>query len=195
MKKIKLKLTKGKVALALVLVVVIAVGVAGTVIGIKSAIEEKEYQELLNPTSAPKVDLDAEAKVFSCDGFSLELTENFETKEDSAVELGCTSTGIEVYLISDEFKLEDVDSDLSAYEYLKDIVDSWNDGTTVQDYNGIPFTTYKYVGESNSILKEYRVFCFKGADRFWLLHFVTEYEYIVRYDSYISAWVDSVEYK
>ena len=195
MKKFKLKLTKGKVALALVLVVVLAVGVAGTVIGIKSAIQEKEYQQLLNPTTAPKVDLGADSKKFSCDGFSLELTEAFETKEDSAIELGCTSTGIEVYVISDEFNYEGVDSDLSAYEYLKDIVDSWNDGTTVQDYNGVPYTTYKYVGESNSILKEYRVFCFKGADRFWLLHFVTEYQYIAKYDNYIYDWVNTVEYK
>lgn len=195
MKENKKSVSVGKKILTVLLAIVVGVGVIGAIIGIKTAVEEKKYADSLNNVTTEKIKLSRKEKVFSTDKFSITLTENFEVFEDSAVEVGAVAKGIEVYAIADTFKEDSEEAKMSAEEYVKNLVGTTDSATKISDHNGVPLVEYKYKGENDDIVKSYKVFCYKGEDCFWMVHFITESGYSNVYNPYIPQWVETIEAK
>lgn len=194
MTKINLKISKGKIVLAVFLAIIIGIGVYGTFLGIKDTVEQKEKEEQYLQTTTEEFVLSAEEKEFSCDKFSITLTEDFEVFEDSAIEVGAVCEGIEVFVLADEFENDSKISEMSPEEYVQELAQS-DETVEIKQYNGIPYAEYVYRGEDNGILKEYKVFCYKGENCFWMLHFITNTKYLNRYESHIFEWIETVDAK
>lgn len=185
----------GKIVLAIFLAVVIGIGVYGTIIGIKSAVKDKKYKDSINNTTTEEIKLSKKEKVFSCDNFRISLTEDFEVFEDSAVEVGCTAEGIEVYVFGDTFEAESKESLMSGMEYIKSLAEGSEGNTKISEHNGVPFAEYIYQGENDETVKNYKVFCYKGENCFWMVHFITERDYVSVYKPYIFEWIKTIEAK
>lgn len=184
----------GKIILAVVLVIVIGIGVYGTVIGLKDTIEHKrKVDKYLNNETTEALQLSEKTKEFSCDGFSITLTEDFWDVEDSDSSLTCATDGIEVIVYGDEFDGNSKEFKMTADEYLKSLIDSDDGSVIFKEIDGKLCAKYAFIGEGNGIFKEYQVFCYKGKSTFWMVHFITEEDYTDRCASYISEWIKTVE--
>lgn len=195
MKENKKSVSIGKKILTVLLAVVVAVGVFGAIIGIKTAVEEKKYADSLNNVTTEKIKISKKEKVFSTDKFSITLTENFEVLEDDAIEVGAVAKGIEVYAVADTFEEGSEESKMNATEYVDSLVATTDTATKMSDHNGVPYVDYKYKGENDDIVKNYKVFCYKGENCFWMVHFITESGYANVYKPHIFEWVETIEAK
>ncbi|MGN1316506.1 MAG: hypothetical protein ACI4VW_05510 [Acutalibacteraceae bacterium] len=181
----------GKVVLAILIAIVVGGGIYGTVIGIKGEVEDRKTQATETDETTEEFKLSQGKKTFSCDGFSITVTDDFENFEDSAIDLGCVNDGLEIYVLKDSFEESSDYSRMTPEEYIRDIIGE-NNTVQVKEYNGVPYAEYYYRGEDNNILKKYRVFCYKGDGCFWMLHFIAESSYSSKYKPYIFEWVDTV---
>lgn len=195
MKENKKSVSIGKKILTVLLAVVVAVGVFGAIIGIKTAVEDKKYADSLNNVTTEKIKISRKDKVFSTDKFSITLTEDFEVFEDEAAEVGAVAKGIEVYAIADTFEEGSEESKMNATEYVESLVGITDTATKMSDHNGVPYVDYKYKGENDDVVKNYKVFCYKGEDCFWMVHFITESGYSNVYKPHIFEWVETIEAK
>lgn len=195
MKENKKSVSIGKKILTVLLAVVVAVGVFGAIIGIKTAVEDKKYADSLNNVTTEKIKLSRKDKVFSTDKFSITLTEDFDVFEDEAAEVGAVAKGIEVYAIADTFEEGSEESKMDAKEYVDSLVATTDTATKISDYNGVPCVDYKYKGENDDVVKNYKVFCYKGEDCFWMVHFITESGYSNVYKPHIFEWLETIEAK
>lgn len=198
MKENKKSVSIGKKILSVLLAIVVAVGVFGAFIGIKTAIEEKKYSDSLNNTPKEKIKLSKKEKVFSNDDFSITLTDDFEDFEDVDFkdnEIGCIANGIEFYVYGDSFEANSKESKMTSMEFVKGIIKDFEGNAKISEYNGIPLVEYKYKGESDDVVKDYKVFCYKGEDCFWMVHFMIESGYTNVYKPYIAEWIETIEAK
>ncbi len=182
-----------KIILAFLLVVVIGIGIYGTVISLKDTIEHKrKVDKYLNNETTEKLELSEKTKEFSCKGFSITLPEDFEAEEDSEITLKCVSEGIEVFVFEDKFDANAKELRMTAEEYLQSLAEQDN-SIRLSEVDGIPCAEYAFIGEDSGVFRMYKVLCYKGADSFWLVHFITEKEYTDRYAPYISEWIKTIE--
>ncbi len=196
MKKINFKnILKGKIVLAVLLALVVGVGIYGTVLGLKSTIEEKKKEKQFNITTTEKFELTGKAKEFSCENFSITLTDDFEDFEDVEIDLGAVSDGIDVYVVADKFEKNSEASKMTAFEFAKSLVDPEDKSTKISEVDGIPCAEYRFVGEIDGVVKDYKVFCYKGENCFWMVHFITETQYTLKYEPYVAQWIKTVEAK
>lgn len=198
MKKNKESKSIGKIILAVLLAVVVAVGVIGAIIGIKTAVEEKKYADSLNNITTEKIKLSKKEKVFSVNNFSITLTDDFKAYEDVEFndnEIGCVANGIEFYVYPDSFEADSKESKMTAMEYVESITVDFDGNTKVSEYNGVPLVEYKFKGENDDVAKDYKVFCYKGEDCFWMVHFMVENHKSQFYKPYIFEWVETIEAK
>lgn len=185
----------GKIILSILLAIVVAIGVFGTIIGIKDVVREKKRNERINNTTTEKFELGKDEKEFSTEKFSITLTEDFEIFEDSAIEIGCVAEGIEVFVYEDTFEDGSKESKMTAMEYVEDLTVDFDGSVKISEHNGVPFVEYIYQGENDEIVKNYKVFCYKGEDGFWMVHFITEIDYSLVYKPYIFEWLETIEAK
>lgn len=185
----------GKIILSILLVIVIGVGVFGTIIGIKDAIRERKRNESINNTTTEKIKLSKDAKEFSTPKFSITLTEDFEIFEDASIEIGCVSDGIEVFVFGDTFEDGSKESQMNATEYVKGLAEGSEGNIKIGEHNGVPYVEYMYQGENDEVVKNYKVFCYKGEECFWMVHFITESNYSSVYKPYIFEWIKTIEAK
>ena len=183
----------GKIILSILLAIVVAIGVFGTIIGIKDVVREKKRNERINNTTTEKFELGKDEKEFSTEKFSITLTEDFEIFEDSAIEIGCVAEGIEVFVYEDTFEDGSKESKMTAMEYVEDLTVDFDGSVKISEHNGVPFVEYIYQGENDEIVKNYKVFCYKGEDGFWMVHFITEIDYSLVYKPYIFEWLETIE--
>lgn len=198
MKENKKSLSTGKKILAVFLAVVVVIGVVGTVIGIKKSIEEKMYADSLNNAATEKIELSKKEKVFSVENFSITLTEDFGDFEDIEFndnEIGCVADGIEFYVLGDSVEEGSKEDEMTAMEFAEYITEDFDGNAQVSEYNGVPLVEYKYRGENDDMVKDYKVFCYKGENCFWMVHFIIENNYTSFYKPYIFEWVETVEAK
>ena len=185
----------GKIILSILLAIVVAIGVFGTIIGIKDVVREKKRNERINNTTTEKFELGKDEKEFSTEKFSITLTEDFEIFEDSAIEIGCVAEGIEVFVYEDTFEDGSKESKMTAMEYVEDLTVDFDGSVKISEHNGVPFVEYIYQGENDEVVKNYKVFCYKGEDGFWMVHFITEIDYSLVYKPYIFEWLETIEAK
>ncbi len=198
MKKNKESKSIGKIILAVLLAVVVAVGVFGAIIGIKTAVEEKKYADSLNNITTEKIKLSKKEKVFSVNNFSITLTDDFKDYEDVEFndnEIGCVANGIEFYVYPDSFEADSKESKMTAMEYVESITVDFDGNARVSEHNGVPLVEYKFKGENDDVAKDYKVFCYKGEDCFWMVHFMVENHKSQFYKPYIFEWVETIEAK
>lgn len=201
MKENKKSFSTGKKILIGFLAVVVAVGVIGAVIGVKTAIEEKVYADSINNVKTEKIKLSKKEKEFSIDGFSITLTEDFVTEgafddidfQDN--EIGCVAKGIEFYVLGYSFEAGSAEAKMTASEYTSYLVEGFDGTARVSEYNGVPVVEYKYQGEKDDVVKDYKVFCYKGEDCFWMVNFMIESHYTQFYKPYIFEWVETIDAK
>ncbi len=189
------KKSTGKMILSIFLVIIIGIGVVGTIIGIKTAIKEKKYADSINNITTEEIKLSKKEKEFSTKNFSITLTEDFEIYEESALEIGCVAKGIEVFVFEEAFEAGSKELKLTAMEYAKSIADGSGGSVKISEHNGVPLVEYVYQGENDEMVKNYKVFCYKGEDRFWMVHFITESDYSLFYKPYIFEWIKTIEAK
>ena len=185
----------GKIILSILLAIVVAIGVFGTIIGIKDVVREKKRNERINNTTTEKFELGKDEKEFSTKKFSITLTEDFEIFEDSAIEIGCVAEGIEVFVFEDTFEEGSKESKMTAMEYVEELTVDFDGSVKISEHNGVPFIEYIYQGENDEVVKNYKVFCYKGEDGFWMVHFITEIDYSLVYKPYIFEWLETIEAK
>ncbi len=198
MKEYKCSASMGKKILIALLAVVVAVGAIGTIIGVKIAIEEKIYADSINKVKTEKIKLSKKEKAFSIDGFSVTLTEDFGNLGDIEFqdnEIGCAAEHIEFYVMGDSFEAGSEESKMTAEEFTSYLANSFDGNVKVSEYNGVPLVEYKYKGENDDVVKDYKVFCFKGEECFWMVHFMIESNYTTFYKPYIYEWVETIEAK
>ncbi len=198
MKENKKSLSTGKKILAVFLAVVVVIGVVGTVIGIKKSIEEKMYADGLNNAATEKIKLSKKEKVFSIENFSITLTEDFGDFEDIEFndnEIGCVADGIEFYVLGDSVEEGSKEAEMTAMEFAEYVTEDFDGNAQVSEYNGVPLVEYKYRGENDDMVKDYKVFCYKGENCFWMVHFIIENNYTSFYKPYIFEWIETVEAK
>lgn len=185
----------GKIILAILLAVVVGIGVYGTVLGVKEAVKNKRLEDAVNKDTTASIKLNKKTKEFATKKFSITVTEDFEKFEDPAIEVGCISEGIEIYAIGDEFDPETGSDKMTAAEYLENLAAGSEGNVKTDEYEGVPFAEYVYRGENDSNIKNYKVFCYKGTDCFWMVHFITVSDYTAMYKPYIFEWVKTIEAK
>ena len=81
---------------------------------------------------------------------------------------------------------------MTAEEYLQSLVEQ-DDSVRLSEVDGVPCAEYAFIGEGNGVFKIYKALCYKGADSFWMVHFITEKEYTDGYAPYISEWIKTIE--
>ena len=183
----------GKIILAVFLVIAIGVGVYGTVISLKDTIEHKrKVDKYLNNASTEELVLSENTKEFSCKGFSITLPEDFEKVSDSDSALTCAADGIEVIVYGDEFDRNSKELKMTDDEYLKSLADPEDGSVIFREVDGKLCAKYSFIGDGNGVFKEYQVFCYKGENTFWMVHFITEKDYTDRYAEYISQWMKTI---
>lgn len=198
MKENKGSASMGKKILIALLAVVVAVGAIGTIIGVKIAIEEKIYADSINKVKTEKIKLSKKEKEFSIDGFSITLTEDFgdngafEEIEFQDDEIGCAAEHIELYVRGEGFEAGSEESKMTAEEFTSYLAEGFDGNVKVSEYNGVPLVEYKYKGENDDVVKDYKVFCYKGEDCFWMVHFMIESNYTTFYKPYIYEWVETI---
>ena len=87
------------------------------------------------------------------------------------------------------------ESKMTAMEYVEDLTVDFDGSVKISEHNGVPFVEYIYQGENDEIVKNYKVFCYKGEDGFWMVHFITEIDYSLVYKPYIFEWLETIEAK
>ena len=191
----------GKKILTVFLAIVVVAGLIGAVIGVKTAIEEKVYADSINNVKTEKIKLSKKEKEFSIDGFSITLTEDFVTEgafvdidfQDN--EIGCVAKGIEFYVFGDSFEKGSAESKMTATEFANYLVEGFDGAAKVSEYNGVPLVEYKYQGENDDVVDDYKVFCYKGENCFWMVHFMIETNYTSFYKPYIYEWIETIDAK
>ena len=190
--------TIGKKVLIALLAVVVVAGAIGAVIGVKIAIEEKMYADSINNVKIEKIRLSRKEKEFAIDGFSVTLPEDFYTEgafgdiEFKDNEIGCAAKHIEFYVFGDSFEAGSAESKMTTAEYASCLVEDFDGTVKVSEYKGIPMIEYKYQGENDDMVTDYKVFCFKGEKCFWMVHFIVENNYTSFYKPYIYEWVETI---
>ena len=190
------KKSVGKIILSVLLAIVVAIGIFGTVVGIKEAVRVKKRDERVNNTTTEKINLSKNEKVFAIENFSITLTEDFESFEDvdfNDDELGCVAEGIEFYVMSEAFEKGSAESEMTATEYVESIIETFEGNTKLSEYNGVPLVEYMFQGENDTFVKTYKVFCYKGEECFWMVHFMVENNRSQFYKPYIYEWVDTIK--
>ena len=198
MKENKKTVSIGKKVLIVLLAIVVGIGVFGTIIGIKTAIEEKRYSDSLNNIETEKIKLSRKEKVFSIKNFSITLTEDFGDFEDidfQEDEIGCVANGIEFYVRPEYFEADSKESKMTAMEFVESIAVGFEGNVKISENNGVPLVEYKYKGEDDDIVKDYKVFCYKGEECFWMVNFMIESHYTQFYKPYIFECVETIEAK
>ena len=101
----------------------------------------------------------------------------------------------EKLVYEDTFEDGSKESKMTAMEYVEDLTVDFDGSVKISEHNGVPFVEYIYQGENDEIVKNYKVFCYKGEDGFWMVHFITEIDYSLVYKPYIFEWLETIEAK
>lgn len=164
---------------AVVLIVAIIAGViAGYVFG-KNILFKK----------APK------EKIFSTDGMSITLSDEFEEKEAQNFTVAYDSEKVAVLALKEPFDLADGFGDYTLDQYA-DLLIETNNLVSAQKKNsgGLNCIEYDYINPTIHKKYHYYSYVYKTDDSFWLLQFATLDTDAEKYSEKIEKWAKSVRF-
>lgn len=139
-------------------------------------------------------------KVFSKDGISITLTEEFEEKEYYDFNAYYDTEDAQVYIMKESFELlkeNDQPTDISLVEYAEIMMETQNLNSKVEEKDGL--TSFYYEKsfldyDKNTVDYLYFAVVFKSDDAYWLLQFACEKNLYGEYEEKFVKWAKSVEF-
>ncbi len=133
-------------------------------------------------------------KVFSSDGMTITLTEDFEKADFDGYTVTYDSRFAAVFAIKESFAEAPVLSDYSIEEYA-DLLAEVNELTDAQIKKDGEHTYVEYDAETDSgETYRYFTYVYKADDAFWFVQFAVPAENAEKYAEDISAWAKSVTF-
>ena len=139
---------------------------------------------------------DPTEKVFSANGMSITLTDEFSKEKDYYGMLYYDSEEAQVYIAKEEFSVleekgERTDYTLKGYaDYLLKSISVTAEIKTEED-----ITIFEYAKKPEDVSYSYFVAVFKTSDAFWYFQFACESDLMNEYRPLFKTWAKSIEFE
>lgn len=133
----------------------------------------------------------ASDEVFTKDGMSITLTDEFEEEREDGFTSAYYSDYASVLTIKEEFATVPGSENFTIEDYAMLIAES--NSLNYADFafkNGI--ATYEFSADSDGTEFYYFVYLYKASDSFWLIQFTTFEDEVAKYRSTVEKWADSI---
>lgn len=143
---------------------------------------------------------DSDEKVFSKDGMSITLTEDFVENEYYGFNAYYDTEEAQVYVMKESFSLlkeNDQPTNISAKEYAEIMMKTQNIDSDVLEKDGLTYFYYEkdVLGYAEEYVKNsYYAVAFKTNDAFWLFQFACEKSLYNKYEEKFVEWAKSIEF-
>ncbi|MBR2860360.1 MAG: hypothetical protein IKB86_00750 [Clostridia bacterium] len=167
-------------------------GIITTIVG--AVVGVLIYTLLLRPILFP--DGAQTPKTFSYDGMSITLTEEFgKAQTGDKYDVAYGSKAVAVFVIKEEFTLEEGFGDLTLEEYADIIMQGVElEGVTPEIKNGRAHFKYDYLNPTTNETYWYFTYLYKTDDAFWAVQLATEEENLDEYSEKITQWAETVTF-
>lgn len=143
---------------------------------------------------------DSDEKVFSKDGMSITLTEDFVENEYYGFNAYYDTEEAQVYVMKESFSLlkeNNQPTNISTKEYAKIMMETQNLNADIVEEEGLTYFYYEkdVLGYAEEYVKNsYYAVAFKTDDAFWLFQFACEKNLFSEYEEKFIKWAKSVDF-
>lgn len=137
-----------------------------------------------------------EPKVFSENGMSITLTNEFKESEAENYTNCYDSANVAIFALKEEFSLLDGSEDYTLEEYGNLVLKSNNHSSAeLKEIDGLTGFEYEFTNPDTNDEYQYFSFVYKSEDAFWLVQFATPEENEEEYRSKITQWAKTVSFE
>ncbi len=143
---------------------------------------------------------DPKEKVFSKDGMSITLTDEFEEKEYYDFNAYYDTEEAQVYIMKEDFKLleeNDQDTNASLEEYAQSMMKSGSIDAEIKNEDGLTYFNFEKEFQDidgKYIPYKYYAVVYKSHDAYWLFQFACEEALYSKYEDIFIKWAKSVKF-
>ncbi len=138
---------------------------------------------------------DVAGKIFSADGMSITLTDEFKKTSFDTYNIVIASEEVVVFGLKEDFSLFEGFEGYSTKEYAELVIQNNElEATEVTESDGSTCFTYDLVNPQDSTDYLYYAYTFKTDDAFWLVQFLLEAENSEKYNDAIKGWVSTITF-
>lgn len=144
---------------------------------------------------------DSNEKVFSKDGMSITLTEDFVENKYYGFNAYYDTEEAQVYIMKESFELlkeNEQPTDISDKEYAEIMMKTQNIDSDISEKDGLTYFYYEkdVLGYAEEYVKNsYYAVVFKTDDAYWLFQFACKKELFAQYEDKFTEWAKSVEFE
>lgn len=136
-----------------------------------------------------------EAQVFTDNGMSITLTNEFQPTQAPSFTHCYESPQVAVFALKEEFSLLEGFETYTLEQYRDLVVSANNIAATQKEEDGLLSFAYDYTNPSTTDTYHYVSFVFKTKDAFWTVQFVTTADNADGYNDTITKWAKSISFE
>ena len=166
--------------------VLIVAAILGFIIGIVS--NSGLFLNLFSDTTV-------EEKVFSSDGISFTLTDEFRETEIEGYTVAYESPYMAVFAMKEDFSLLEGFGEYTLEEYAELVILATSLGSTeAENVDGLICFDYDFTNPETNVAYKYYTYVFKTNNAFWAVQFVTVLEDAEEYEAQIFEWAKAIDF-
>ena len=137
-----------------------------------------------------------ESKVFSSNGMTITLTDEFVKTDVENYTVAYDSKNVAVFALKEAFALADGFQDYTLEQYGDLVLQNNNlSSSKIEDKEGLTGFEYEFTNPDTKDTYKYFSFVYKSNDAFWLVQFATLTENVDKYSSKINEWAKTISFE
>lgn len=137
-----------------------------------------------------------ESKVFSSNGMTITLTDEFVKTDVENYTVAYGSKNVAVFALKEAFALADGFQDYTLEQYGDLVLQNNNlSSSKIEDKEGLTGFEYEFTNPDTKDTYKYFSFVYKSNDAFWLVQFATLTENVDKYSSKINEWAKTISFE